>query len=222
MNLETPSGISVVLSSGDPNVIQLYNLLNVVLDDLLDEYDWQFLQKRETFSTVPNQEAYSFPSDYVRAMNGTFFDASNRWEIKIVTAVQWEIINIWNVTASPFSRLRIFGNQLNFYPIPGAAYNFVYDYISNNCIQNGSTGALQSSFKNDSDVILFDSRLVINALKYKYLSSVGNDTTDALAQYERILEMKKGQDAPSPKLSLRPQPARLISTANIPDGNWTA
>jgi hypothetical protein len=216
--LATPT---TVLSSADPNIQKMLALTNAVLDDLSNEYDWEFLQKRFTFNTVPNQQVYPFPSDYERAINGTFFDASNRWEIRIVSPAQWEILNIWNLTPSPFEKMRVFGGEMNFFPIPIAEFNFVFDYISNNNVINGNTGEDQSGFQNDSDIIMFDSRLVINALKLKYLESIGEDTTTAMANYWRTLELKKGQDKPAQKLSLRPQSPRLISTANVPDSNFT-
>jgi hypothetical protein len=212
---------TVVLTSGDPNILKLTALLNAVLDDLTSEYNWQFLQQRNSFFLVPNQESYDLPPDFVRFINGTIFDATNRWPIRVVTPIQWEIINIWNVTASPFERLRMFQNQLFFFPIPNSNFNIVFDYISSFCIQNANTGDGQSSFMDDSDLVLFDSRLVINGLKLKYLGSVGEDTTVALSEYTRRLELAKGQDSPAPTLSMLPQTPKMVDRSNIPDGNYS-
>jgi hypothetical protein len=209
-----------VLSSQDQNVQQILALVRAAKDDLNYEFDWNFLQQRYTFDTVANQETYSWPADYERSLNGTFFDATNRWPLKVVTPTQWEIINIWNVTASPFERLRVFDGMMNFFPVPADVYTFVFDYISNYNVINGGTGVSQADFVNDSDICMFDYRLLVYLVKYKLLTIVGNDTTAAYQDYKRILELAKGTDTPAPRLSLIPQGANYISNANIPDGNW--
>jgi hypothetical protein len=211
---------TVVISSTDANVLKILALLHAACNDLLYEYDWQVLQVRETFSTVADQQAYTLPDGYARAINGTFFDASNRWPLKIVTPTQWEIINIWNVTASPFMRLRLFGNELKFFPVPNAVYNLVYDYVSSYYVLDASTGAMKADFTTDSDICAFDAHLVTRLVKYKYWAALGKDTTTALGEYQRILGLAKGQDKPAMRLSLIPQTLPLLSTNNIPDASW--
>jgi hypothetical protein len=209
-----------VISSTDNNVLKILALVRAACDDLTYEFDWNFLQQRYTFSTVANQENYPWPADYVRSIEGTFFDATNRWPLKIVTPTQWEIINIWNVTASPFERLRVFQNQMWFFPIPAAVYNFVFDYISSYHVIDANTGAAKLDFTNDGDICMFDYRLVVYLTKLKYFASIGNDTTAALVEYKRTLEFAKGQDMPSQRLSLLPSSPRLLGVDNIPDASW--
>ena len=211
---------STVLSNTDGNIQKILALVRAACDDLTYEADWNFLQTRYTFSTVSGQENYPWPADYVRSINGTFFDATNRWPLKIVTPTQWEIINIWNVTASPFERLRVFQGQMWFFPIPAAAYNFVFDYISRYCVENATTQALQPDFLSDADVCLFDYRLVVYLVKYKYLASIGEDSSTALAEYKRTLEFAKGSDLPAQRLSLIQLNPRMLGTENVPDASW--
>lgn len=211
---------STVISSSDQNVLQILAFIRAVCDDLTYEFDWNFLQQRYTFNTVANQEAYDWPSDYVRAINGTFFDASNRWPLKIVTAPQWEMLNIWNLTASPFERLRVFNGKLNFFPVPASTYTFVFDYVSANHVIDANSGASKADFTSDADICMFDARLVVYGTKLKFFSAKGLDTTSVLTDYQRLLTALKGQDAPAPRLSLVPMGVRLIGNDNIPDGSW--
>jgi hypothetical protein len=211
---------SAVITSTDTKVLKVLAFVRAACDDLTYEYDWNFLQQRYTFDTVSGQEAYDWPSDYVRCLNGTFFDATNRWPLKIMTPTQWEILNIWNLTASPFERLRVYNGKMNFFPAPANTYTFVFDYISANHVIDGNTGAPKADFTQDSDICMFDSRLITYAAKYKFYASVGNDTTAVLADYQRVLSLAKGQDAPTPRLSLLPRPVHLIDNSNLPDGSW--
>lgn len=217
INAPTPT---VVLSSQDANVLKILALVRAVGEDLKYEYDWNFLQQRYQFSTVAGQETYSWPVDYRRSLNGTFFDATNRWPLKIVTPTQWEILNIWNVTASPFERLRVFQGEMWFFPIPSATYTFVFDYVSEYCVLDAGTGLPKADYTADADICMFDYRLMVYGTKLKYWASIGNDTTAALADYKRTLEFAKGQEAPSPSLSLLPRAPRYLSDSNIPDASW--
>lgn len=211
---------STVITSSDANVQKILAFIRAACDDLTYDYDWNFLQQRYTFNTVANQETYAWPSDYVRALNGTFFDATNRWPIMIMTPTQWEILNIWNLTASPFVRMRVFNGTMNFFPVPTSVVTFVFDYISANHVLDGNTGNPKADFTQDSDVCLFDARLITYAAKYKFYSATGNDTTAVLADYERVLSLLKGADTPTPRLSLAPRTVHLIDNSNLPDGSW--
>jgi hypothetical protein len=215
---------SVVFTSTDQNVVKLKNLLIAVADDLLREYDWQDLITVYQFSTIAGQSSYSLPTDIDRFINGTFFDKTNRYPIRgPKTASEWEWIQSGLVTsATPFERFRIFDNTFYVYPPPGTTtLNFVYEYISNNYVLVGGTTP-GPSFTSDSDTCVFDSRLIIYGLKLKWKASIGQDTTDALSEYLRILALRKGQDKPAPRLQLGPgMTFPIISGANIPDGNWS-
>lgn len=211
---------SLVLTSQDANVLKILALVRAACDDLTYEHDWNFLQQRYQFNTVANQETYSWPTDYVRSINGTFFDATNRWPLQIVTPTQWEILNIWNVTASPFERLRVFNGVMNFFPIPAAIYTFVFDYISGYHVIDASSGNPKADFTSDADICMYDYRLIVYLVKYKYFASIQNDTTAVLADYQRTLEFAKGQDMPAQRLSFLPQNIRLLGTDNIADASW--
>jgi hypothetical protein len=218
-NLPSPS---IVVSSQDPNVQKLLAFALAVNDDLLAEYDWQALQTRYTFSTVPAQAAYPFPADIARWINGTFFDTTNRWELRgPKTPRQWEWLLTWNSATGPFESFRVWNNQIEMYPVPTSALNIVCDYISNYAVLDGSTGLPKAEYTQDSDICRFDARVVINGIKLKWLTSIGADTTSALAEYKRHLEFAKGQDAPSDRISLVPYGRfPFISNANLPEGKW--
>jgi hypothetical protein len=221
LNLPSPS---VVVSSQTQTVLKLFYLMQAVCDDLLHEYDWNTLQQRYTFSTVNGQSIYPWPSDYYRSIDGTFFDQTNRWPLKgSLTPTQWEIIQTYTISVSPFERFRVFNNQINLYPVPSTTqYTFVFDYISNNYVLDGNSGLPKGSFTQDSDVCMFDHRLMVYGIKLKYLAGIGQSTDMAVKDYGRALQLAKAADIPGQRISLMSGKQRLISTDNYADGNWTA
>jgi len=217
LGLPTPQA---VVSASDQNMVKLLAVIRATCEDLLQEYDWQVLQKRYTFSTTNGVDNYALPSDQERFINFTFFDQNNRWQMQgQLTPTEWEQLKVSNLATSPFERYRVFGNKLYLFPTPGTStYNFVYEYISNSyCTSSG--GVAQTDLQQDSDIILFDHRMVVYGAKLKWLTSIGMDTVAALADYNRAVELSKGSDVPGRRLDIRGMSNRtpLLSTANIPD-----
>jgi hypothetical protein len=215
LNLPQPT---TVLSSTEKNVLKLLALTRAVMDDMLAEYDWQQLQSRYTF-TATGAESYSLPADYERMLDATAFNASNRWPVNgPLTPAEWEWAKNNITVGSPFVRYRIYGDK--FYVLPtGTTATFNLEYISNYLVKNGNTGAAQADFTQDSDVCAYDHRVIVYGVKLKWLESIGNDTTAALADFKRALEASKGSDEPGRRLSLIGSTGGFvpITTANIPD-----
>jgi len=214
---------TTVVSSTDTNVIKLLALITATCEDLMNEFDWQALQKRYTFNTQNGVEEYALPTDTERFISSSFFDQNNRWPMQgPLNATEWEALRVSGLNASPFQRYRVFGNMLHLFPTPGASpYTFVYEYVSNSfCTSSG--GVAQTTVQQDSDIILLDSRCVIYGSKLKWLSSNNMDTTSALVDYMRALDFAKSSDVPARRLSLAggSMGTPLLSTANLPDTDF--
>lgn len=217
IGLPTPQA---VVSAPDQNMVKLLALIRATCEDLLQEYDWQVLQKRYSFQTANGIDSYAMPADEERFINGTFYDQTNRWAMQgQLTATEWEQLKVSNLATSPFQRYRVLGNKLYLFPTPGmTAYTFAYEYISN-AYCTSSAGMLQSDLQQDSDIILFDHRMVVYGAKLKWLTSIGMDTITAMSEYARAVELAKGSDVPGRRLNIMGCGTALpfLSTANIPD-----
>lgn len=209
-----------VVSSQDANVAKLFASVRAVCDDLLVEHDWQALQQRATFTSVANQEAYPWPSDVQRFISGTFFDQNQRWPMRgPLTPTEWESLKASQLGTSVFQPFRVMGNKLLLCPIPqSSGFTGIFEYQSSNYVRDPGSGLTKPDFTQDSDVCLFDHRVVVYGVKLKWQASIGMDTTAALVEYNRALEFAKGNDIPSQRLSLTGGCGpRLLSTSNIPD-----
>ncbi len=220
LNLPPPTA---VVSSYNQNTLKMLALARAVCDDLLHEFDWQQLQKAHQLTTSDGVDSYDMPSDFERFINGTFFDQTNQWPLRgPKTPGEWQWLKAGLNNGAPFERFRVYNNKLWLTPVPGSTpLNLVFEYVSNAYVKDGTTGATKSDFTQDSDVCLFDHRLMVYGVKLKFLSSIGQDTSAALTDFNRAYEFAKGSDTPAPRLSLGPVDAcPLISTANYPDGSW--
>jgi hypothetical protein len=216
--LPTPQA---VVSSQDVNTLQILAFVRATCDDLLQERDWQFLIKRNPFTTVGGQQTYPFPTDIKRFISTSFYDVNNRWQMSgPLTATEWEQLVVSNLATSPFQRYRVFGGTIQLWPVPTSnAFTFVYEYVSNSYVlASGTTNQVQD-FTQDSDVCMFDHRLVIYGAKLKFLASKGLDTTAALVDYTRALNAEKAGDTPDRVLSITRggMGVALLSGLNVPD-----
>lgn len=218
LNLPQPS---LVVTSQDQNILKLLALTKAVCDDLLAEFDWQFLQTRSQITTMEGIENYELPSDMVRLISGTFFDETNRWPLRgPKTPGEWEWLKSGITSGAPFERFRVFNDYLWVTPAPGATpLTFNYEYITNNCFKSGML--FVNELLSDDTTIYFDHRVVVYGIKLKWLASIRQDTTQALIDYNRALEFAKGSDSPAQRLTLANCDAYpVISTANYADGSW--
>lgn len=220
LNLPAPTE---VIASQDNTVQKIRYLLTAVCDDLLREHDWQSIQRRYTFTTSEGETDYDFPGDMDRFISGTFFDETSRWPMRgPATPMEWEYLQTTSISSTPFIQFRILADKITLFPTPGSsAATVLLDYISSYYVLANGTLTPQAEFTDDSDICAFDHRLVIYGTKLKFLASISQDTTSALADYQRALEFAKGADIPGRRLFLGTQPAvPLLSNANYPDGTW--
>lgn len=220
LNLPTPTG---VLASTDQSTLKVLAFVRAVCEDLLNEADWEFLQTQYQFTTTTGVGQYALPTDVTRTTSLTFYDMTNRWVLRGPrSAADWGWLQTRQLVLSPFNQFRIFGGYINILPVPTSTTpTFQFEYISSKFVRDGSNSTLKTDFTQDSDVCLFDHRLVIYGVKLKWYSALGQDTGDVLSDYRRALEFAKGYDTPASKISLIGAATfPMISTANVPDGSW--
>lgn len=211
-----------VISATDVTTSQMYSLLISVCEELVQQYDWNMLQLSYTFTTVAAQEGYTLPSDCYKIINQTLYDRTSQ---KLIfgpkTPSEWALIKGSSMNSGFRERYRLQGNKIIITPVPTSVNTIAYDYQSYNYVIDASTNQQKAAFTSDSDLCVFDDRLIINALKLKYLESKGFDTTAAFFSYKQSLDAVTSADSGAPVLSLSPNNQySLIGSNNLPDGNY--
>jgi hypothetical protein len=192
-----------VLSSSNGTTVQLLALLTAACDELLDEYDWQFLIKPYTFTTTVGVTSYPLPTDFHRMIPITQWNQTMHWNVAGNTHPQaWGQLQNTAVQGNWAHRMRIVGNKIEVYPSPSTGEVFAFQYITKNYIIDGSLGTLKQEFTLDADLTVFHDRLLANFIKLKLLQVKGFDTRAAVEDFNSSLEFAKGSDTPAPLLTM--------------------
>lgn len=167
-----------------------------------------------------SQVQYDLPDDWLKEIPQTEWDRTNRWPLIGPQSPQdWQSYKSGIVYAGPRERFRILANAFTLNPPPPDGLIFAYEYISKSWIE--SNGERYATFQTDDDTMIFSDSLLITGLKAQWKAAKGLDGTFDLGEFRNLLEQNKAQDKSAPKLSLSPYCGTvLMSTANVPDGNW--
>jgi hypothetical protein len=196
-------------------------LLTALGDELSDgTFYWQELTREYLFNLSPTVTTYALPADFVRTIPGTQWDRTTRFPLNgPVTPQTWQWLKSWGVVASPLYQWRPIRDQFQITPAPGSATTdqMVLEYVSSQWIYDPIGVQYRDNFVIDSDVTVFDNRLMIAGLKMKFLRAKELPNGEATNEYNKAFEAAKGGDNGGKVLDISFTPAPyLLSDDNIP------
>lgn len=214
--------ITNVASSSDATARQMWALLGECGQDLLDEADWQILNKTYEFTTDAGVE-YALPSDLQRFVNSTSWNNTSRIPmIGPMNSQQWRMLQARQLGGTTLSlQYVIEGGKIKLYFAPTPAQTLTIDYISRGWVRDGADpDTFRDQLVTDSDIVLFPPRLMVAYLKHRWRDAKGFDTTASYVEYRNQLEMAKSNDAPKRDLNLAGRAAYpYLGIGNLPDTN---
>ena len=90
---------STIIGNASTTARQIFDSVRIATEDLLRAYDWQILQKENSFNSSASTENYDLPSDFDRISNETFWDTTNNEKlIGPVTQAEWRYLKNSNAT----------------------------------------------------------------------------------------------------------------------------
>ncbi|MBB3649747.1 hypothetical protein FHX14_005989 [Rhizobium sp. BK619] len=218
IDLDPPTA---VMSSADPQIMQLRILSTRAGRDLVREHDWSALMVRRQFvATGANPEPAEPPADWNRfAANAKIWNASRLWQLNgPVEPQSWQRQTILN--SNPVPQIwRMAGGKLDIYPnVSGETIE--YAYISGFWVAVNGGAAIADTWANDTDTARFPEDLLELSLIWRWKRAKGLDYGEEIASFERSKEAAIGADrAASPvDLSL---PARGEGPENYWPGTIT-
>jgi hypothetical protein len=205
---------------------QLGALLNLTGEMLVKRRVWRQLFRETTITAVAGQAAYPLPPDYARPISQTEWDRVNRWPmLGPQTPQQWQYLKSGILSTGPRERFRLVGNTLEVWPVPGVGAptpeTFSYYYVSKwwALAADGVTAKPKCTL--DSDMTIFDDRLMVAGLKLRFYQAKQFDTSSFAAEFQTNLDDALAQDSGAQVLSLSRVPGvTLISVNNIPDTGY--
>lgn len=174
-------------------------------------------------SLVFSTQDYALPSDFDRQISNTSWDRSNFWPNSGGKSSQeWGWLKGGVISTGPRFRYRLYQNALRLSPAPTASIVQVFEYVSQNwVVSSGEANASKTKMTLDNDTSIYPDDLMVTGAKFQWYRSKGLDWAEPLAEFSRTLSHCKGQDKPSPVLSLSPQDAPLlISPYNIQESDF--
>lgn len=190
-------------------------------------------------SCIISQDTFPFPSDFVALTDDTQWDRGNRWQLYGPLSPQEDqYLRSGIVSLTPRRRYRQVGRSapglrvaegFRLFPPPGQNDTpgpMVYEYLSSYWAQSavvpiadGYNFTTKEEFTADTDTCIYDDRVMIEGLKYKFFQAKGWDWTGFYSSYQRVLDVSAARDGGVSVVSLnRRKMPYLISSANVQDG----
>jgi len=213
--------------STDPQIIQLVSLANEEVQELAGRFDWQSLIVEQSFMTINAEDQGVLWSPTTtcicnvtkpprKIINETMFNRTTHFPVTgPLTPTGWQGLKAVTTVAGFYSRYRLRGGHLLFYPAPADSQSVYFEYITEYPISSADGSAFKLSFTKDDDFPLLDSRLIKLGLKWRWKSAKGLDYEEDFNTYERAVLDSMTSDGTK-------QPARLDghSTTKVHPGIW--
>lgn len=216
---------SAVVTSTDPQVLQMLALANEEGKELAKRGRWQNLTQEATFTTLAAESQGAITTiagaDFGYILNDTIWNRDlKRPVFGPLSASVWQQLKAQS-NQGPFNQFRIRGNTLRFIPAPTAGQTCAFEWQSKNWCQNSGATVTYSAWNADTDVGLIDEDLMTLGLIWRWKEAQGLDYAEDFAKYERQVADALGRDGGKPKLNLGGYSWDLYPAIIVPSGSWS-
>lgn len=163
---------SSVIGSTDTQTLQLYEILQEVLDELTTQAKFQVTTVIAThvLTAVEDQGALQTlcPSGYMFANFETFYDRTlMRPLYGPLNDQEWEALMALP-NPGPFYKFRILGDHLLINPVPSTPFSTIaWEYMSSWCVTD-SGGTLKAAITADDDLFIFPDNMLKRGISYRW------------------------------------------------------
>jgi len=180
--------------------VQIWALLTELGQELLDAHQWSLRGPLiHEFVTTPPELIYQLPTDFNRYIDVTGWDVANRLPLQgPLTAQEFAYIKARNLASTAYAiQWTIGSGQIQFTYVPATPSTIRILYQGRHWVRDGSNSNLyKDTIENDDDVCLYDPRLMVAMLRFRWRQAKGFNTTDLEQQYLKALENAKNADSP--------------------------
>lgn len=214
---------TVAVTSADPAILQIVELINEDGQELARRHNWQALTSEATFMTVATESQGSILTlagiDFAFMINNTIWNRSQRRPIfGPKSAMQWQELKA-EFSSGPWISYRIRGNLLLFFPTPIAGQSVYFEWVSKYWAT--STLAVNAaSMTADTDVSRLDEQLhtLGGIWRFKRAKNLAYD--EDFNKYEAAVNDAITRDGSKPLLNMGGEPDQIPPFVIIPAGNW--
>lgn len=179
-----------------------------------------------------SKDTYTVPEDFGSFIGNTWWDRTNRWELRGPTSPQADqFLRSGIVTNSPRRNWRQIGRtptNWRIWPAPGTtdpSLTLVFEYMSLNYVNTTTTASgTASRFTASDDTTIFPDDVFVMGLKMRFMQAKGMDVdaSSLRGDFARALERAKAADAGAGVLNMSRPTAYdgLLGYWNIPSSNF--
>jgi len=217
-----------VIGSQDTSVAQLLGLLNNLVENLIDENNWQAFTQEALWTMIPGEDQGTFTTDilpdtgFLWAANGTFWDRTLRRPLYgPVTDVEWQALKAIP-NPGPWYKYRIRGDHFLINPAPtvGNLSEISFEYATSFAVKS-SDGVLRPVFQADTDTSILPEKILKQGLAYRWKELKGLPYQPEMDRYYNMLNNYIARDGTK-------RVYRLDGANNwdvrpgifVPSGNW--
>jgi hypothetical protein len=184
----------VLMTNTDREYQELARLANDTARMIAEDYDWQTLQKINTYTGNGTDEAFDLPDDYDRMADGANIWSSRwLWGLnKITTTDLWlEMLTV------PYTFIYgnwiMFGGQLHLLPVMPATETVKFFYVSD-LIVKAANATLKTAFTADDDTFRLPERLLELGIIWRSKKDKGLPFDAEKAEYDDLFAKKAKKD----------------------------
>ena len=216
---------NAIVTSADPQIIQLLALANEDGEELARRYPWQTLRKESTFTTVATESQGVMTTiagaDFDYVANETFYNRSLRRPVfGPLSDAQWQNLKAMQING-PWNQFRIRGNQMLFIPVPAAGQTCVFEWQSRNWCSDSTGATTRSAWAADDDIGILDETLMLHGLLWRWKQAKGFDYSEDFSKYEALVADATTRDGGKPILSGGMSKYDVYPGVLVPAGSWT-
>lgn len=217
---------AVVAASTNTTVVQLQALLNELLEDMVDQSQFQAFTREALFTLVAGEDQGSISTiadaGFLWAHNETFYDRTLRRPVYgPLTDVEWQQIKALP-NPGPWYKYRIRQNRLLFNPVPTTPYSLIaFEYASSYGVlaMNGTT--YKAAFTVDTDTFVGPEKILKKGLSYRWKRQKGLQYQAEEIEYFDLLNNYIARDATKRAMNMADNcPMSLEPGIFVPSGNW--
>lgn len=211
---------TVVATSTDQQVRQLYAIANEEGADLASSFQWQALTRQYTFTTTATPEQTgAVPSDWDRFLSNSFFNRTTlRQMFGPITPQRWQAIQVYPQFAGIYLAFRQRDNAFLITPTPPADQEIAYEYTTKNWAVS-DTGTEKLEFTADTDTTVLDERLFPLGIRWRWKAAKGFPYAEDLKTYEMQKRQTQARDGGATAINTGGDPY-YNWRANVPEGNF--
>ena len=187
-----------------PEHVEIRDFLEDTLEDVRKRRDWEEPIGADAVITGPgthidDESIHDLPADWYRVNRDDLAvyerTTTRRRGIPITTSGKWTALKsvgtagayrYWRITGRPGSY------QIRFFRPLGDNDEITVAYLTDNWIET-ATGTITSEWNNDTDILLFDPRMIELGIRYRWLRQKGLPYDSYLSEFEIYLA-RSGND----------------------------